>query len=108
MTSPHRNKTMPEETKHMPSQDVADSERSGDRRLSTCSPSFGPGCRVRVDSSSTYKGRYGTITEANGMTGRWFVAIDDDNFAEVSFYARELVIIIPENETSPPTGGKEA
>jgi hypothetical protein len=31
---------MPEETKHMPSQDVADSERSGDRRLSTCSASW--------------------------------------------------------------------
>ena len=42
MTSPHRNKTMPEETKHMPSQDVADSERSGDRRLSTCSASSVP------------------------------------------------------------------
>lgn len=30
---------MPEETKHMPSQDVDDSKRSGDRRLSSCSPS---------------------------------------------------------------------
>jgi hypothetical protein len=40
MTSPHRNKAMPEEIKHMPSQDVADSQRSGDRRLSSCSPSF--------------------------------------------------------------------
>ena len=28
---------MPEETNNMPSQDAADSERSGDRRLSTCS-----------------------------------------------------------------------
>ncbi len=61
--------------------------------------SFGPGCRVRVDSSSTYKGRYGTITEVNGMPDRWFVAIDDDDqFAEVSFYAGELVLIIPEND----------
>lgn len=83
------------------SQDVADSERGRDRRLSTCSRSFGPGCRVRVDSSSTYKGRYGTITEANGMPGRWFVAIDDDNFSEVSFYARELAMIITENDDLP-------
>lgn len=39
MTSPHRHKAMPEETNEIPSQDAADSERSGDRRLSTCSPS---------------------------------------------------------------------
>ena len=37
MTSPHRNKAMPEEKTHMPPQDAADRERSGDRRLSTCS-----------------------------------------------------------------------
>ena len=30
---------MPEENNNMPSHDVADSERSGDRRLSTCSAS---------------------------------------------------------------------
>ena len=33
---------MPEETKHLPSQDVADSERSGDRRLLRCSRSLVP------------------------------------------------------------------
>ena len=66
-------------------------------KKSQCS-SFGPGCRVKVNSSSTYKGRYGTITEANGMLDRWFVAIDDDDcFSEVSFYAREL-IYIPEDK----------
>lgn len=66
-----------------------------------CYPlSFGPGCRVKVGSrsSSTYQGRYGTITEANGMPDRWFVAIDDDDrFAEVSFYARELIYIPEDN-----------
>lgn len=59
---------------------------------------LGPGCRVKVDSCSAYKGRYGTITEANGMTERWFVAIDDDDrFAEVSFYAWELIYIPSDN-----------
>jgi hypothetical protein len=42
MTSPHRDKAMPEEIKHLPSQDVADSQRSGDRRLSTCCASLEP------------------------------------------------------------------
>ncbi len=65
-----------------------------------CYPSsFAPGCRVKVDSSSFYKGRYGTITASNGMPNRWFVAIDDDDdFAEVSFYARELIYISEDND----------
>lgn len=52
---------------------------------------IGSGCRVRIVSASTYKDRYGTVVAENGMPSRWFVTIDDDEqFAEVSFYAWEL------------------
>ena len=48
---------------------------------------------------STYKGRYGTIIEPNGMPDRWFVAIDgDEEYDEVSFYANELAYIPLDNE----------
>lgn len=65
----------------------------------TCYPSsFAPGCRVKVVSMSTYKGRYGTIIESNGMPDRWFVAIDDDeHFESLSFYAIELTYIPLDN-----------
>ena len=67
----------------------------GESPSMTCYPSsFGPGCRVKVVSISTYKGRYGTITQANGMPDRWFVAIDDESrFESISFYAIELADI---------------
>lgn len=77
---------------------------SGSDSVPCCPSSFAPGCRVKVVSGSTYKGRYGTITEANGMPDRWFVAIDDDElYDEVSFYAIELAYIpLANSESSRP------
>ena len=57
---------MIEETNNLPSQDAADSERSGDRRLSTCSAL---GCRVKVSKAARRDFEFFFATELNLIGG---------------------------------------